>query len=161
MHCYCLVAKLCPTLLWPHGLYAARLFCSRNVPGKNTGAASHFLLQGIFPKQGSNLRLLCLLHWQVDSSPLPPGNNCSMHSQGPSIYPKPHKWPSQEKRLVETLKVDSRSFGKEILNPKCLKDGLQWEIQNPCGHIHLPHRFFAQSESAGETPGKVYGSCQA
>ena len=27
----------------------------------------HFLLQGIFPTQGSNLRLLCLLHWQADS----------------------------------------------------------------------------------------------
>ena len=27
----------------------------------------HFLLQGIFLTQGSNLHLLCLLHWQVDS----------------------------------------------------------------------------------------------
>ena len=26
--------------------------------------------QGIFPIQGSNLHLLCLLHWQVDSLPL-------------------------------------------------------------------------------------------
>ena len=26
----------------------------------------HFLLQGIFLTQGSNPRLLCLLHWQVD-----------------------------------------------------------------------------------------------
>ena len=25
--------------------------------------------RGIFPTQGSNLRFLCLLHWQVDSSP--------------------------------------------------------------------------------------------
>ena len=30
----------------------------------------HFLLQGIFPIQGSNPRLLLLLHWQVDSLPL-------------------------------------------------------------------------------------------
>ena len=30
----------------------------------------HFLLQGIFPAQGSNLHLLCLLHWQADSLPL-------------------------------------------------------------------------------------------
>ena len=28
------------------------------------------LLQGIFLTQGSNLRLLCLLHWQADSLPL-------------------------------------------------------------------------------------------
>ena len=34
-------------------------------PGKNTGVGCHFLLQGIFPIQGPNLRLLCLLHWQA------------------------------------------------------------------------------------------------
>ena len=32
----------------------------------------HFLLQGIFSTQGSNLHLLCLLHWQVESLPLAP-----------------------------------------------------------------------------------------
>ena len=32
----------------------------------------HFLLQEIFPTQRSNLRLLCLLHWQVGSLPLVP-----------------------------------------------------------------------------------------
>ena len=32
--------------------------------GKNTGMGCHFLLQGIFPTQGSNLHLL---HWQMDS----------------------------------------------------------------------------------------------
>ena len=33
-----------------------------------------FLLQGIFPTQGSNQGLLSLLHWQADSLPLaPPG----------------------------------------------------------------------------------------
>ena len=31
---------------------------------------SHFLIQGIFPTQGSNLRLLYLLHWQVGFLPL-------------------------------------------------------------------------------------------
>ena len=30
----------------------------------------HFILQGIFPTQGLNLGLLCLLHWQGDSLPL-------------------------------------------------------------------------------------------
>ena len=33
-------------------------------PGKDTGAGCHFLLQGIFPTQGSNSHLL---HWQADS----------------------------------------------------------------------------------------------
>ena len=36
-------------------------------PGKNTGAGCHFLLQGIFPTQRLNPRLL---HWQADSLPL-------------------------------------------------------------------------------------------
>ena len=30
----------------------------------------HFLRQEIFPTQGSNSHLLCLLHWQADSLPL-------------------------------------------------------------------------------------------
>ena len=39
-------------------------------PCKNTGVGCHFLLQGIFLNQGSNLSLLHLLHWQADSLPL-------------------------------------------------------------------------------------------
>ena len=38
-----------------HRLQPARLFCSWNFPGKNTGVGCHILLQGIFPNQGSNL----------------------------------------------------------------------------------------------------------
>ena len=42
--------------------------------GKDTGVGCHVLLQGIFPTQGSNPYLLCLLPWQVGSLPLaPPG----------------------------------------------------------------------------------------
>ena len=41
---------------------------------KNTGVGCHALLQGIFPAQGSNPNLLCLLHWQAGSLPwVPPG----------------------------------------------------------------------------------------
>ena len=46
------------------------LLCPRDFPGKSTGAGCHFLLQGVFLTQGSNLSLLHLLHWQVDSLPL-------------------------------------------------------------------------------------------
>ena len=46
-------------MLWS----VARLLC----PGKNSGVGCHFLLQGIFPTQGSNQHLM---HWQVDSLPL-------------------------------------------------------------------------------------------
>ena len=45
---------------------------SWDFPGKNTGVVCHFLLQGMFSNQGSNLCLLCLLHQQVASLPLAP-----------------------------------------------------------------------------------------
>ena len=53
-----------------HGLFPSRLLCPCNFPG-STGVGCHFLLQGIFPTQGSNSCLLgLLLHWQADSLPL-------------------------------------------------------------------------------------------
>ena len=51
----------------PHGLWPTRLLCPWDFPGKNTGVGCHFLLQGIFPTQGSNL---CPLYLQADSLPL-------------------------------------------------------------------------------------------
>ena len=57
--------------LQPHGLCSPPGFSAHEYfPGKNTGVGCHFLLQGIFPTQGSNMRLLCLPHWQADSLPL-------------------------------------------------------------------------------------------
>ena len=66
----------CPTLRGPmhrsprgssvHGILQARML---------DGVGCHALLQGIFPTQGSNPCLLCLLHWQMGSlPPAPPGN---------------------------------------------------------------------------------------
>ena len=46
------------------GLQPTRLLCPWSFSGKNTGVGCHFLLQGIFPTQGSTL---CLLHWQAPS----------------------------------------------------------------------------------------------
>ena len=41
---------------------------------RNTGVGSHSLFQGVFPTQGLNQHLLCLLHWQAGSLPsAPPG----------------------------------------------------------------------------------------
>ena len=42
-------------------------FCPWGFPGKNTGVNCHFLLQGLFLTQGSNLSFL---HWQAGSLPL-------------------------------------------------------------------------------------------
>ena len=40
--------------LQPHGLYPTRLLRPWDFPGQNTGVGCHFLLQRIFPTQGSN-----------------------------------------------------------------------------------------------------------
>ena len=42
-----------------HGIFQAKILLG-----------CHALLQGIFPTQGSNLSLLLLLHWQVNTLPL-------------------------------------------------------------------------------------------
>ena len=68
----------CPTLQ-PHGLWSTRLLCPWDSPGKNTGVGCHALLQGIYPTQGSNPCLLCLLHWQAGSLPLAPPGKPSYH----------------------------------------------------------------------------------
>ena len=48
--------------------------CPWDFPGKNTEMGYHFLLQGIFPRQGSNPSLLLgrrfLYHWTIWESPL-------------------------------------------------------------------------------------------
>ena len=53
-----LVTQFCPTLFQPHGRWPSRVLFPQDSPGKNTGVGCHALLQGIFPTQGSNLRLL-------------------------------------------------------------------------------------------------------
>ena len=40
-----------------HGLQPTRLLCPWDFPGRSTGVGCHFLLQVIFPTQGSNLGL--------------------------------------------------------------------------------------------------------
>ena len=44
--------------LQPHGLQPSRLLCPQESPGNNTRGGLPFLLQGIFPTQGSNPGLL-------------------------------------------------------------------------------------------------------
>ena len=51
-------------ILWTAGCQTP---LSVGFPGKNTGVGWHFLLQGIFTTQGSNL---CLLQWEANSLPL-------------------------------------------------------------------------------------------
>ena len=67
----------------PCGLQPVRFLCPWDFPGKNTQVGCHALFQGIFPTQGLNLHLLCLLHLHAGSLPqAPPGKPI-----GPSILP--------------------------------------------------------------------------
>ena len=59
----------------------ARLLCSWDSPGKNTGVGCIFPSPGDLLTQGLNLCLLCLLHWQVGSLPLAPPENSPPTSQ--------------------------------------------------------------------------------
>ena len=94
--CCCLIAKFCPTVLWPHGQQPARLLCPWDLPGKNTGVTCHFLLQDIFPNQGSNLHLL---HWQADSLTLSPQG--SPYPKVNNTNPGPYRasFSSQERQI--------------------------------------------------------------
>ena len=48
--------------LQSHVPQPARLLCLWDFPNKDTGVGCHFLFQGFFPTQGSNICLLLLLH---------------------------------------------------------------------------------------------------
>ena len=65
----CSVSQSCLTL-WDPWTAAHKAPMSMEFSSKNTRVGCHFLLQGIILTQRSNLCLLCLLHWQVDSLPL-------------------------------------------------------------------------------------------
>ena len=55
--CVCVRSQSCLTLCNPMDC-SHQLLCPWDSPGKNTGVGCHFLLQGIFPTQGSNPILL-------------------------------------------------------------------------------------------------------
>ena len=72
--CVCVCVCVCVCMLSHVQLFATPWPAAYpwNFPGKDTRVGCHFLLQGIFPTQGLNLHLLCVLHWQVDSLLLVP-----------------------------------------------------------------------------------------
>ena len=79
-----LLVDQCLTLR-PCGLKFARLFRPWDSPDKNTGVGCHFLLQGIFPTQGSNPGLL---HQQAGMKQI---NAFIKGAPESSLAPLPHK----------------------------------------------------------------------
>ena len=93
----------CLTLCNPMDCSPLSSSCPCDFPGKNTGVGCCFLLQGIFPTQGSNLHFLHLLYWQAGSlrlmtpgKPLSPGSvhfSCSVVSDSLRLHESQHARP--------------------------------------------------------------------
>ena len=67
----CSISQFCLNLCDPMDyIIACQTLLSMEFSRQEYGSGLHFLLQGIFLTQGLNPRLLHLLHWWVDSSPL-------------------------------------------------------------------------------------------
>ena len=117
------VASLCD----PQGQHT-RLFCPWNFPGKDTGGGCHFLLHLslLFPTQGLNMSLLCLLHWQVDSLPL-------SHLEGPCLREvQMHK--SQQHTLLQAITTEykwARVVKQQTMNTH-LSWSWQWKQHQKC-----------------------------
>ena len=91
-------------MLLTQGRQSAKLLCPWDFPGKTTAVGCHFLLQGIFLTQGSNLYLLLgsriLYCWAIREASL---NNLSLLFQPtPALLPhvgfRLQLGPWQEKR---------------------------------------------------------------
>ena len=78
----------------------------RDFPGKKTGAGTHFLLQGIFPSQGSNLSLL--LGRQIPGKPCLEETAPQRRAQG--SFPVTFMGPLSPHRLAGTA-----DFGSALL----------------------------------------------
>ena len=102
----CLVAQSCPTLWNPLDCSPPGSSVHGDSPGQNTGVGCHALLQRIFPTQGSNPRLSCLLHWQVDSLPL-----CHLGSCLPYSSSQKHdlRWQTKRYNLTDVIIIDSQN----------------------------------------------------
>ena len=95
----------------------------------------HFLLQGIFPTQGSNLHPLCLLHWEADSSPLAPPR------------PEPNKPELRtEVQFPREVQCLNRRFQGLACSHSCIHPSGRW-TQVPWTQTHQP------ALGAGTLPG--------
>ena len=145
MNAVCVCTQLCPILCDPMDFSPLGL-CPWNFPSRNTGMGCHFLLQGIFPTQGSNPRLLNLLHCRQILSPLGHLGNAVetlIHQRGLQLVSEPHL---RKKFLFHYCLIDSVQFSSvpqscpTLCNPMdCSTSGLPVHLQLPevtQTHVH-------------------------
>ena len=119
----CAAASDMPHSLWPHRLQLTRLLCPWDFPG-NTGMGCH-----AWVAHESNLCLLHLLHWQVDSSP--PSHQGSWLILGKI---EQSRWVTEDHVMGRTVSL------QEVLSPCTILEGiltysptkrqLQWGAKN-------------------------------
>ena len=109
--CMCRVCSVRSTSLQAHGLQPTRLLCPWNFPGNNTGMGYHFLLQGVFLTQRSNLHLL---HLQVNSFRLSHLENSLFFLIHPAI-PKVNLKKKKRERERKHLFIDINLFTYSII----------------------------------------------
>ena len=122
-HRLCMLHRSVVSDSWiARGLEPTRLLCPWDSPGENTAVGSHFLLQGIFPTQGSNPGLLHLLHWQAGSLPL---STCEAHAavSEPLRKTKADVWLTQH--------VHHRATGTST-DQRALLSNMQGKARDPC-----------------------------
>ena len=151
-----------PDSLRPHGLQPTRLLCPWDFPG--TGVGCHFLLQGIFPTQGSNPGILhCrqILYWlSYKGSPITvnisSNYNCSTRSMINDRVEERLSWKSGYGLMSRTWRrsivFKTSSWGKGIAgseNEKTIDGGNSKFLLHPCQR-HLISRVQMDSLSLCE-----------
>ena len=122
--------QLCPALCnsSPLGSSVHEIFQTRILELFLHGC--HALLQGIFPTQGLNLYLLCLLHWQVGSLPLAPLGK-PLHLRFSSVQSL------SRVRLLATPWTATCQVSLSITNSGSLPKLISIESMMPSNHIIL------------------------
>ena len=143
LSCY-LVTKSCPTLCDPMDCSFPGSSVHCDYPDKNTGVSCHFLLQGIFPNQGSNPHFL---HWQVDSLPLSHQGN-HVQPKFSSVQSLSHVW------LFATPSTATRQASLSITNSWSLLKLMSVESMMPSNYLFssvVPFSSCLQSFLASES----------
>ena len=111
MMCVGISCSVVSDFLQPHGLQPTRLLCLLDFPGKNTGAGSHFLLQGVFPDSLVGKESAC---HAGDPGSIPGSGRSPVEGIG---YPLQYSWASLVAQLVKNLpamrEIWVQSLGRE------------------------------------------------